>query len=70
MNPDSSKYGRKHRIERKRVQAEIAAGRGVCELCGEPIASAQHWSISREAGGAIHSRCGFVRGLLGKGVGD
>lgn len=70
MNPDSSKYGRKHRIERKRVQAEIAAGRGVCGLCGEVIRSGHNWSLSRQAGGAIHSRCGFERRLLGKGVGD
>jgi hypothetical protein len=65
MNPDSSKYGKTWQIERKRVQREIAGGRGVCELCGWPILSSDHWSLSREAGGAMHSRCGFERGLLG-----
>jgi hypothetical protein len=65
MSPDRSKYGREHRIRRKRVQMEIAAGRGVCELCGWPIGSADHWSLVQEVG-AVHSRCGFERGLLGK----
>ena len=38
------------------------------ELCSWPIRNDDHWSLSREAGGAIHSRCGFDRGLLGKGT--
>ena len=66
MTADSAKYGKDWQIERKRVQRQIVAGRGVCELCGWAIRSDDHWSLSREAGGAIHSRCGFDRGLLGK----
>jgi hypothetical protein len=68
MNPDRSKYGREWRIERKRCQIEISRGRGVCELCGFPIADGDHWSLCEEAGGTIHSRCGFERGLLGKEI--
>ena len=30
------------------------------------VVAQDNWSLSREAGGAIHSRCGFDRGLLGK----
>ena len=66
MTADSAKYGKDWQIQRKRVQKQIVAGRGVCELCGWAIRSDDHWSLSREAGGAIHSRCGFDRGLLGK----
>ena len=66
MTPDSAKYGKDWQIQRKRVQRQIVAGRGVCERCGRPICSDDHWSLSREAGGAIHSRCGFNRGLFGK----
>ena len=66
MKADSAKYGREWKTQRKRVQKQIVAGRGVCELCGWPIRSDDHWSLSREAGGAIHSRCGFDQGLLGK----
>ena len=66
MTADSAKYGKDWQIERKRVQRQIVAGRGVCELCGWAIRDGEHWSLSREAGGAIHSRCGFDRGLLGK----
>ena len=66
MTADSAKYGRDWKIQRKRVQRQIVAGRGVCELCGWAIRSDDHWSLSREAGGAIHSRCGFDQGLLGK----
>ena len=66
MKTDSARYGKSWQIKRKRVQKEIAAGRGVCELCGWPIVTTDHWSLSREAGGAIHSRCGFERGLLGR----
>ena len=68
MTADSAKYGKDWKIKRKRVQREIAAGWGVCEICSWPIRSTDHWSLSREAGGAIHSRCGFDRGLLGKGA--
>ena len=66
MKTDSAKYGKSWQIKRKRVEKQIVAGRGVCELCSWPIRSDDQWSLSREAGGAIHSRCGFDRGLLGK----
>ena len=62
----NAKTPRDWQFERKRVQRQIVAGRGVCELCGWAIRSDDHWSLSREAGGAIYSRCGFDRGLLGK----
>ena len=65
MKTDSAKYGTSWQIKRRRVQREIAAGRGVCSRCGWPIRSTDHWSLSREAEGDIHSRCGFERGLLG-----
>ena len=68
MKTDSAKYGRDWKIKRRKVEKEIAAGRGVCELCSWPILSTDHWSLSREADGAIHSRCGFDRGLLDKGA--
>ena len=67
MKADSAKYGKDWKIERKRVERQIVAGRGLCELCGWAIRNDDHWSLSREASGAIHSRCGFDRGLLGKG---
>jgi hypothetical protein len=66
MKPTRSKYGREHRIRRKRAEMEIARGRGVCRLCGQPIRSSEKWSLSREADGTIHTRCGFERGLLGR----
>ena len=69
MKADSAKYGKDWQIERKRVQEQIVAGRGVCELCSWPIRSDDHWSLSRKARGAIHSRCGFDQGLLGKSSG-
>ena len=65
MSPDSAKYGRNWQDKRRRVKAEIAAGWGVCRLCGQRIHGAERWSLSREADGPIHSRCGFERGLLG-----
>jgi len=64
MSPGKSKYGPEHRIRRKRVQREIAAGRGVCEVCGWPIRDGDHWSLVQEVG-AVHSRCDFRVGLLG-----
>ena len=33
MTADSAKYGKDWQIQRKRVQKQIVAGRGVCELC-------------------------------------
>jgi len=65
MKADSSKYGRKHQNERRRWQSEIDAGRGVCAICGRPIARRAHWSLIRDLGPA-HTRCGFVQGKLGK----
>jgi len=58
--------GENIKFARKRAEIEIARGRGVCRLCGQPIRSGDKWSLSREAGGTIHSRCGFQEGLLGK----
>ena len=51
MKTDSAKYGKRWQIERKRVQREIAAGRGVCELCGWPIASGDHCVFKTVNGG-------------------
>ena len=68
MKADSSKYGRKHQIERRRWQSEIAAGRGVCAICGRPIVRDAHSSLIRDLGPA-HTRCGFVEGELRKRTG-
>ena len=65
MNAVSAKYARDWKIKRQRVQREIAAGRGVCEVCGWPIRNGDHWSLVQEVG-AVHSRCGFWVGLLGR----
>ena len=66
MKADSAKYGKDWKIERKRVERQIVAGRGVCELCGWAIRSDDHWSLSREARWRYPLRCGFDRDLLGK----
>ena len=62
---ETRRYPATPTLRHKRVQREIAAGRRVCELCGWPIGSGDHWSLVQEVG-PVHSRCGFERGLLGK----
>ena len=60
MTADSARDGKDWQIQRKRVQKQIVAGRGVCELCSWPIRSDDHWSLSREAGKGVSPDSAYI----------
>jgi hypothetical protein len=68
MNPETSRYGRAHRIERERWKIAVDAGRARCHYCSGQIRPDEHWSMSSETRVVFHSRCGFRSGRLGEGV--
>ena len=59
------RYGRAHRLVRKKYAAIVAGGNAVCARCGEPIGPGEKWDLDhddedplqRRYLGPSHRRC-------------
>jgi hypothetical protein len=50
------RYGRAHRLVRKKYASVVAAGGAVCARCGKPIAPNEPWDLDHDDGDPLQRR--------------